>query len=196
MEWVEISKLGRAIVSQLNIDEYDTLSRWMAFRLAELIDLAAVDDSVKDAASDLILRVWRLRSDWPSGWPPATAAIQLKWLFPPNQHQVQPPAGGEERLMRTIVDELSREYRFWLKFASIHSLNVTPDEEAILAVEPTHTQDLIRRLIALVDQEEAEVDSIETHEKLESLFEARRSLLRDALESADKKTPLATESGS
>ena len=97
--------------------------------------------------------------------------------------------------MRTIVDELSREYRFWLKFASIHGLNLTPDEEAILAVEPTHTQDLVSRLMALVDQEEAEVDSIEINDELESLFEARRSLLRDALESADKDTPLATESG-
>ena len=44
-KWTDTSKLGRAIVSQLSIDEYNTLGRWMAFRLAELLDRGDSEDS-------------------------------------------------------------------------------------------------------------------------------------------------------
>ena len=117
-EWADISKLGRAIVSQLSIDEHDTLGRWMAYRLAELLNQGDSDDSEKEAAADLVLRIWRLRSDWPNGWPPAAVARQLAWLFPPERHQSQQPVDSKDRLMHTVTDELTKEYRFWLRLAS------------------------------------------------------------------------------
>jgi len=82
-EWAAISQLGQAIISQLNISEHDTLGCWMAHRLAELINQAETDESVKEPVTDLVLRIWQLRSDWPNGWPPATVKSQLGWLFPP-----------------------------------------------------------------------------------------------------------------
>ena len=194
MEWADMVNLGRAIVAQLRIDEYDTLGRWMAFRLAELLDCAAVDDSAQDAATDLILRIWRLRSDWPNGWPPITAKNQLAWLFPPDHMQSRSALSNEERLMCTVVDELTKEYRFWLRFASDHGLELTHDEETIIATEPILTQDFIRRLIALGLHDSAEPDKINVDEELESFFQTRRSLLHDALKSADGETPLDADS--
>lgn len=45
----------------------------MAHRVAELIEAADDDEAVREQASDLILRLWSHRSDWPHGWPPARA---------------------------------------------------------------------------------------------------------------------------
>ena len=189
MEWADLSELGRAIVSQLNIDEYDTLGRWMAFRLAELLDRAEEDDSSRHAATDLVLRVWGHRSDWPNGWPPDTARKQFAWLFPPDPTQPRASLSTEEQLMKTIVHELTREYRFWFKLLSGPGLNLTHDEEIVLATEPMSTQELIRKLTALGLHDDAEADEIRVDEELESLFQTRRSLLHDALHLAGGETP-------
>jgi len=47
----------------------------MAHRVAELIEAAEDDEAARDQASDLILRLWSHRSDWPHGWPPANAEV-------------------------------------------------------------------------------------------------------------------------
>jgi hypothetical protein len=52
----------------------------MALRIAELIqNIEAAPDAIvrEDAAracTDLVLRVWEARSNWPQGWPPESAA--------------------------------------------------------------------------------------------------------------------------
>lgn len=96
--------------------------------------------------------------------------------------------------MRTVVDELTKEYRFWLRFASDHGLALTPDEEVIIATEPILTQDLIRELVALGLHDDAEPDEINVDEELESLFQTRRSLLHRALQLSSDETPLDAES--
>ena len=98
--------------------------------------------------------------------------------------------------MRTVVDELTKEYRFWLGFACSHSLELTRDEQVILAAEPTTTQDLMRELMALRLHDDTEPNEIRVDEELESLFRTRRSLLHDILQSTEGETPLDTESDS
>ena len=195
MEWADLSKLGRAIASQLKIDEYDILGRWMAFRLAELLDRAEADDSTQDAATDLVLRIWRLRSNWPNGWPPTTARKQLAWLLPPDRAHPRTSLSAEEQLMRTVVNELAKEYRWWFRLVSGHGMELTRDEEMILATEPIPAQDLIRELVNLGLHDDAEPDEISVDEELESLFQTRRALLHDALQLGDGETRLDTGSG-
>ena len=157
----------------------DTLGHWMAYRLAELISQAETDDSAKEAATDLVLRLWRLRSDWPNGWPPAAVASQLGWLFPPDDRRTRRPVGSKKRLMRAVTASLTKEYRFWLSLASQRGLKLTHAEETILAAEPTATRNMMRWLMELDNQRETEPTAPEANEKLESIFRDRRSLLPD-----------------
>ena len=90
--------------------------------------------------------------------------------------------------MRTVTDELTREYRFWLRFASSHQMDLTPAEEAILEVEPTLSQGLIRRLMALNDPQETGQAAPEADVELESILQARRALLESAVASDDAET--------
>lgn len=158
----------------------------MAHRLAELLNQAEADDSVKEAATDLVLRLWRLRSDWPNGWPPAAVASQLGWLFPTDRRRDQRPAERKKRLMRAVTDSLTEEYRFWLSFASERGFELTHAEETILAVEPITTRNMMQWLMELNDQGGTEPSAPEAHEKLESILQARRAILQTALDSDDK----------
>jgi hypothetical protein len=60
----------------------DTLGRWMAHRLAELMQTAENDEEAKAEATDLILRLWEHRSDWPEGWPPPKTESVRRALEP------------------------------------------------------------------------------------------------------------------
>lgn len=91
--------------------------------------------------------------------------------------------------MRAVADSLIEEHRFWLRFASERRLKLTPDEEAILAVEPRETRIIFRRLMELNDQQEAGPTEPEAHEKLESILQARRTLLQTALDSDASEAP-------
>jgi hypothetical protein len=57
-------------------ESVDTLGRWMAYRVAELITRAEEADgdaaeAFKNQASKAILELWDHRTAWPRGWPPA-----------------------------------------------------------------------------------------------------------------------------
>lgn len=70
----------------------DTLGRWMAHRLAELMQTAEKDEEAKAEATDLILRLWKHRSNWPEGWPPPKTESVRRALEPVSSF----PAGREE----------------------------------------------------------------------------------------------------
>jgi hypothetical protein len=79
--------LGKRIVTELGLDQStDTLSRWMAHRVAELMERAerartkAARDSAARECEPLILRLWERRTSWPQGWPPPSAAGALERL--------------------------------------------------------------------------------------------------------------------
>ncbi len=81
--WGDVVRLGETIVAELGLtDSNDTLGRWMAHRLAELMHKEETAKSEKKreearaAATDLVVRLWDHRAGWPKGWPPkATAAL-------------------------------------------------------------------------------------------------------------------------
>lgn len=81
--WGDVVRLGELIVEELGLtDSTDTLGRWMAHRLADLMKSAesaakeAEREKARQAASDLIIALWDHRAGWPNGWPPrATAAL-------------------------------------------------------------------------------------------------------------------------
>ena len=182
MEWTDILKLGRAIVSQLDLDESDILSRWMAFRLAELINQTDTDESMQDVVSDLILDLWHRRSHWPNGWPPTRISSQMAWLFPSEQQRQQTSEQRRDQLMRRVIENMTEEYRFWLSLVSDNDLLLTPAEEAMLAIEPVVSQRIMQRLIELSDRPETEQGDAAATERLESIFGVRRTLLQSLLD--------------
>ena len=96
--------------------------------------------------------------------------------------------------MRDITDSLTKEYRFWLRFSSQHGLDLTPEEETILSVEPEPAQYMMRWLMELNDQQETEPTAQDAQERLESILRARRALLETALDSVAKASPDAPKS--
>lgn len=72
--------LGQRIIAEFQAASDSLLTRWMAYRIAELMHASGTAGSPQEreaAASqcaDLILQLWEHRSDWPTGWPPPTAA--------------------------------------------------------------------------------------------------------------------------
>ena len=80
-----VTELGAMIVRSFE-QEGDLLSQWMAHRLAELLDVAATGrtraqrEAAAALATDLILRLWQQRRDWPRGWPPGDWSSLLERL--------------------------------------------------------------------------------------------------------------------
>jgi hypothetical protein len=70
----EVLDLGRAIVSELGLDERnDVLARWMAHDVAAKISAADAPDATEEtraACADAILKLWAHRRDWPEGKRP------------------------------------------------------------------------------------------------------------------------------
>lgn len=72
--WEAIATLGSRIVAELSLESRgDTLCRWMAFRIAELMQQAdrggAAGESAKTACIELILKLWANRSQMGRGRP-------------------------------------------------------------------------------------------------------------------------------
>lgn len=80
--------MGERIVEEFGLGtSTDTLGRWMAHRIAELMDCAervpagAEGEAARRACSDLIIKLWERRSYWPHGRPLAEVAGLLKTLI-------------------------------------------------------------------------------------------------------------------
>lgn len=80
--------MGERIVRQFGLsDSVDTLGRWMAHRVAELMDRAEraktsdEGEAARRECSDLIIKLWERRSYWPHGQPLAEVAGLLKNLI-------------------------------------------------------------------------------------------------------------------
>jgi hypothetical protein len=99
-----VIELGNAIVRSFE-RESDRLSQWMAHRLAELMEAAehgrtrADREAAAQQASDLILRLWRHRHQWPRGWPPG----ELGTLFE-RLHELETTPAWQRR-RRSSHDE-------------------------------------------------------------------------------------------
>jgi hypothetical protein len=118
----DVLELGRHLVSELDYeDQRDTLGRWMAHHLAELIDkaengaTAAERLRVRKNATETILRIWEHRASLPlNAYPLAPYKDVLKVLdrLRPNDNPFRhfgPPAETKrEQLAADLFDSLSR----------------------------------------------------------------------------------------
>ena len=67
----EILQLGRRLANEIGDDDgRDSIRRWLAHHLAELIEAAPRDPAAADQAVDTILRIWATRETLPgNAWP-------------------------------------------------------------------------------------------------------------------------------
>jgi hypothetical protein len=97
--WPEVVRLGQRIVHELGSKrDFDTLGRWMAHRVAELIDRAEHSetaeerDTAKQECTDVIMRLWKHRAARSRGRPLAETADFLEKLTATAQELYNPPA--------------------------------------------------------------------------------------------------------
>src|ERR1700736_2778144 len=74
--WSTVVKIGRHIERELKVDRTnETLSRWMAHRIAELMErgerarTASERERARANCTDLIVRLWEKRAQLPAGAP-------------------------------------------------------------------------------------------------------------------------------
>lgn len=123
----DVLALGRRIVEESGLaDSNDTLGRWIAHRIAELMQTAehgrtaAAREAAKRDVDYLILRLWRQRSSWPNGWPPKASAAVLQELEPARfrAHEDREPSGSDWLDTLHELDALHRAERdAWVNFA-------------------------------------------------------------------------------
>lgn len=92
--WGEVVQLGQRIVRELKLGrEYDVLSRWMAHRIAELMDRADRSQTAEERevaereCTDLIMRLWAQRASRTHARPLAEIAAFLEQLVSLDQPQ-------------------------------------------------------------------------------------------------------------
>jgi hypothetical protein len=137
----DVLALGRALVAELKIDDsVDTLARWMAHHVAELIQEveAAADDerSIKlKRCADAILDLWAHRHEFPDGKRPFQCLEpilrSLEVLDPQNPtpriyRSARPPRDGENESKETrqwleIADELDYSAKILVRFCLVNA---------------------------------------------------------------------------
>lgn len=105
-------------MTQLELDTTtDTLSRWMAHRVAELIAQGEEDEARQAEATDLILRLWERRGVWPQGWPPPAMARVLRWLDPDQKTPEASMTSPWSRRLARVDEALRCEFVVWMTLA-------------------------------------------------------------------------------
>ncbi len=123
--------MGDHIVQRLGLEKsVDTLGRWMAHRITELIERAG-DERAKREATDLILRCWERRRGWTSGWPPGDLGDALKFADrelgrEPGREEPTLPWASRLAATRRSLDE---EYSVWFSLALAEDPPESPAED-------------------------------------------------------------------
>lgn len=151
-------RLGQRIVRELGLEDgTDTLGRWMAHRIAELMERAeqadnneAREESRRECA-DLILRVWSHRSGWPYGQPLNGMASILKGLAAVPSPYGRRPRDPEEHSWAGVIPLLDKLLREEQQFYRDAALANVPKEEPKAWLEE-HREDMA----------EEEVDTLES----------------------------------
>jgi hypothetical protein len=210
-DWDRVARLGRQISAELRVDDRgDTLSRWMAHRIAELLDLSekarrkADRQSAAREVEDLILRVWERRTTWPTGWPPETAARITELLedryprFRTDEEQVSPSPWIDalQRLERVqwrekqillqaaLADlDLGDERRALERYGDV----LADDEVGLLKGLTSAQESALAALLNALDEDEAALAAPRrrgeaTAKRLEALAKEREDLVNTVLE--------------
>jgi DNA primase len=161
--WGEVVKLGQRIIHELKLGrEYDVLSRWMAHRIAELMDRAERSQTAEEReaaereCTDLIMKLWTHRASRTHSRPLAEIASFLEQLVSSVQVQhFQGPSNKKDNTWLGILPHLThiqeREEEV-CKAAALAGLPLKRDKEWLqehpndLSDEEKHT---IERLLYL-----------------------------------------------
>jgi hypothetical protein len=150
--------LGQSIVRALGANEHgDVLGRWMAHRIAELLESAektkspAVAEAARKEATKVIFDVWQQRSHWPEGWPPVSAAaFAAQFAVPRSRWDIPEPTGSIWLDTLGQLDAIANEERrLWLD-AALLDLDENQPFDEILVQEAGEEE---RALISLVAEQ-------------------------------------------
>lgn len=156
--------MGERIVKEFGLENgVDTLARWMAHRVAELMERAeqAQTDADRETArrecADLILRLWERRSYWPQGRPLAEVSEFLKKFtdglasFPYNRAKTQPKEPTWINILPHLI-RLNKREEIIYRDAALADLSLEKEREWLAE----HREDMsdeecevIERLLAL-----------------------------------------------
>jgi hypothetical protein len=159
----EILRLGRRLAREIGEDD-DTLRKWMAHHLAELIEAAPNDAAAAEQAVDTILRVWAKRERLPGGaWPLGRyrEVIQvLERLSPAAEPWRQLRAHDEAAPLAELFSGLNRLFLLAL-FVHLPATDRVADREDIggaLEEDETLLVEAFNRLTAFLNQPRHEPD--------------------------------------
>jgi hypothetical protein len=160
--WGDVVRLGQTIVAELGLEQSnDTLGRWMAHRLAELINRAesakieSEKEAVRKSVSDLIIALWDHRASWPEGWPPrVTAALARAESSYPRREE---PLGSAWLDSLKDLDRLqAREREIWMDLGLL-DFDVESERRAakeLIGEEAKEERDAIELVIRLWESAE------------------------------------------
>lgn len=141
-------------MAQLGLDTTtDTLSRWMAHRVADLISQGEQDEARRAEATDLIMRLWERRGTWPQGWPPPTMDRVLRWLDPNRRTPEESRSSPWSSRLARIDNALQAELTLWMSLALLddaHAHSSDNDGSEIPDVLLAHLLDSERDLAELL----------------------------------------------
>lgn len=176
--WTSVVTLGKRIVKELDLeDSVDTLGRWMAHRIAELMEQAeqapteAEREAAKRECTDIIIRLWEHRTKFPFKPPLADIAKFLKNLMsdpsPSLWEKPEPPDGTWSRILPHLEKLQDREY--WICHqAAIAETSLEKEREWLKEHHQEMSDDecqIIESLLKLreqMDGDDYSLDSIRT----------------------------------
>lgn len=135
-------------------DATDTLGRWLAHRLAELLDRSRSEKSqekreeAQKSVEGMIVRLWAHRSHWPQGWPPGDTVNLLAAL------NAQPTGRREPRSARSpwlvALDSLTevhrRERELWVDLA-MADLSLAKEKRMLKHLPPGKERETIEKVL-------------------------------------------------
>ncbi|MDX5895209.1 hypothetical protein [Rubrobacter radiotolerans] len=197
--------MGQRIVRELGLEDgNDTLGRWMAHRIAELMEKSeqAEDEGVREESrrecSDLILRIWSRRSGWPYGQPLAKIASALKDLAAERSRYIMRPKEPKERSwsgVLPLLEEIHRSEQWIYRDAALASIPPEDLDEAKSWLEehgedmPEEESGTLGRVVEMAERTRSEffrLGNTSTTPHFGTLAEEERTrLVKEALEELD-----------
>lgn len=119
--WSEVTRLGQLILTELKQAETNkTLTRWIAHRIAELMERGESTDAqqtreeARRECTDLIIRLWQSRQQWPDRVPLSKLVSLLVKAIPPEPSRGNPPPKEPSTWIEAIapLDQLQAEEMF------------------------------------------------------------------------------------
>lgn len=211
-QWIATTRLGQTIAHELKVVEgSNILGRWMAHRVAELIDraeAAASDyerEEAKKECSDLILNLWQKRNVWPNGGPFSTLYPTFKRLFqPPSEyrHFFEEPDTEETGLVSKLMGLHQREMELFVTLPNVAASSaivqasretltgyndmLSDEERELLLFMARQEPDDNRTVVSTVSADELNSIIPKAYDSLEQIEQERLTLFKEAISSSLK----------